>query len=185
MWTRLTTSRQMNRIHSFPPLSRSDARTLILGSMPGKVSLRDVQYYAHPRNAFWPIMATLFDAPEELAYEERVAQLLGNRVALWDVLQSCTRGSSLDSDIDEASIVPNDFVAFFARHREIECVLFNGTKAETAYMRYVKPVLPVELGGLRYCRVPSTSPANASISPARKLDAWRKVISRSGTVSCR
>lgn len=166
----------MNRIHSFPPLSRPDAHTLILGSMPGKVSLRETQYYAHPRNAFWRIIATHLDAPVACSYEQRVLLLLRNRIALWDVLQSCTRSSSLDADIDEASIIPNDFVAFFARHPDVGRVFFNGAKAEAAYMRHVKPALPREFDGLEYCRLPSTSPANASFSLEQKLEAWRKVL---------
>ncbi|MEX0729629.1 MAG: DNA-deoxyinosine glycosylase [Aquisalimonadaceae bacterium] len=166
----------MSRVYGFPPHARADAQILILGSMPGKASLRERKYYAHPRNAFWPIICTILDAPMERSYEERVSSLLEHRIALWDVLKTCVRGSSLDSDIDEASIVPNDFEAFFARHPAIRRVCFNGAKAEAAFMRYVKPALPAVPAELAYFRLPSTSPANASFSFDQKLNAWRAVF---------
>ncbi len=160
-------------IHSFPPIAAPDATLLILGSMPSKASLLANQYYAHPRNAFWPIMGALFGAGPEAPYARRVRVLKQAGVAVWDVLASCTRGSSLDSDIDERSIVPNDFASFFRAHPRIERVFFNGAKAEASFRRHVLPRLAV--AALRFERLPSTSPANASWSHARKLRAWRIV----------
>ena len=160
-------------IHSFPPIAAPDATLLILGSMPGKASLLANQYYAHPRNAFWPIMGELFGAGPDLTYARRVRVLKHAGVAVWDVLASCTRGSSLDSDIDEDSIVPNDFASFFRAHPRIDRVFFNGAKAEASFRRYVVPRLAAAT--LRLKRLPSTSPANASWSHARKLRSWRVV----------
>ena len=94
-------------------------------------------------------------------------------VAVWDVLASCTRGSSLDADIDEDSIVANDFGSFFRAHPRIERVYFNGGKAEASFRRHVLRGLAVTR--LHFERLPSTSPANASWSLARKLRAWRTV----------
>lgn len=94
-------------------------------------------------------------------------------VAVWDVLASCTRGRSLDSDIDEDSIVANDFVSFFRAHPHIERVFFSGAKAEASFRRHVLPRLAAAT--LRLKRLPSTSPANASWSHARKLQGWRIV----------
>jgi len=160
-------------IHSFPPIAARKATVLILGSMPGKASLLAGQYYAHPRNAFWPIMGALFGAGPDMPYARRVRVLERAGVAVWDVLASCTRESSLDSDIDEDSIVPNDFAAFFRAHRRIERVFFNGTKAEASFRRHVLPGLAMTT--LCFERLPSTSPAHASWSQARKLRAWRIV----------
>ena len=158
-------------IHSFPPIAAPGATLLILGSMPGRASLLANQYYAHPRNAFWPIMGELFGAGPELPYARRVRVLKRAGIAVWDVLASCTRGSSLDSDIDEDSIVPNDFASFFRAHPRIQRVFFNGAKAEASFRRHV--LHRIAATTLHFERLPSTSPAHASWSHARKLKAWR------------
>lgn len=159
---------------SFPPIARPDARLLILGSMPGKVSLRDQQYYAHPQNAFWKITAEILGFDATTPYADRATALQDHRIALWDVLQSCTRESSLDADIDPSTIVPNDFTRFFAKHPAIRRVCFNGAKAATLFARHVTPTLPAALA-LELFQLPSTSPANAGVSRAEKLRAWRVI----------
>ena len=89
---------------SFAPIGNKSARVLVLGSMPGAESLRAGRYYAYKHNAFWPIMGELFDAGPAVAYEKRVLLLQRAGLAVWDVMASCIREGSLDSDIDEASI---------------------------------------------------------------------------------
>lgn len=160
-------------VHSFPPIAGPACRVLILGSMPGKASLRANQYYAHPQNAFWRILSEFLEVPADAPYEQRVAGLIRNRLAIWDVLRSCTRESSLDSDIVEASIVPNDLASFLSEHPELSTICFNGAKAEACYRRYVLPSLPER--NLACHRLPSTSPANASIPYPKKLAAWKIV----------
>jgi TDG/mug DNA glycosylase family protein len=145
--------------------------------MPGRASLVAGEYYAHPRNAFWRIIAALLPTSGDLAsrpYRERVRALQRGEIALWDVLASCTRESNLDSDIDDSSIVPNDFPGFFRDHPHIERVFFNGAKAEQSYRRFVLPALP-DAPTLVYQRLPSTSPAHAAMSFERKLEAWRVI----------
>ena len=165
----------MTHIHSFPPISNASARRLILGSMPGHASLAAGQYYAHPRNYFWHVMSLILDVPAESPYEVRCEALASRGIAVWDVLKSCTRSSSLDSDIVESSIVPNDFESFLRSHPGIEAIFFNGAKAETIYLRHVKPRLPVDLADIRAVRLPSTSPANASVPLSAKLTQWRAI----------
>jgi len=163
----------MATVQSFAPVAGPDATILILGSMPGKVSLQQQQYYAHPQNLFWRFMGELFDAGLALPYERRLEILQAHGVALWDVLEECYRESALDADIVEATIVANDFADFFTRHPSIRRIYFNGAKAEQAFRKYVLPELSPEHPTLT--RLPSTSPANASIPLARKLEAWRQI----------
>ncbi len=161
----------MPRIQSFPPVSRPDARVLILGSMPGKKSLEKHQYYGHPLNAFWKIMGELVGAHPHLPYDERLEILRSSGIAVWDVLASCVRRTSLDSHIEKES--PNDFAAFFARHPSITQVFFNGAKAEHSFRRFVLD--RQKLPPLECHRLPSTSPAHAGMRYAQKLEAWRAV----------
>ncbi len=165
----------MARVRGFPPISRPDARILILGSMPSRESLARRQYYAHPRNAFWPILTDLLQI-EATAYEERVEQVKRRRVAIWDVLEACFRNGSLDSAIDDESLVANDFSAFYTGHPNIERVFFNGAKAEAVYRRRVLPTLSGTAAALPLQRLPSTSPAHAGMSLQRKKAAWRVLI---------
>ena len=158
---------------SFAPIENRAARVLVLGSMPGAASLLAGRYYAYPHNAFWPIMGELFGAGPDVDYGKRILILKRAGVALWDVMASCIREGSLDADIDEASIVPNDFHAFFDAHSCVKQVFFNGAKAENCFHRYVRP----QLGDRRvhFTRLPSTSPAHASLSLPQKLEAWQAV----------
>ncbi|WLD58096.1 DNA-deoxyinosine glycosylase [Salinispirillum sp. LH 10-3-1] len=158
------------KVNSFPPIEPPQARLLILGSMPGVASLNAQQYYAHPRNAFWPIMGGLFGASPELPYSERVAVLQAHGIAVWDVLASCERPGSLDAAITKSSMVPNDFNEFLTRHPSVRHVFFNGGTAEQSFRRHVLPL--VHDHTLILQRLPSTSPAHAAMSLAHKLAAW-------------
>ena len=164
----------MSRVRCFAPIEDAAATVLILGSMPGKASLAADQYYAHPRNAFWPVMGKLLGFSPDLPYEERLKILRSSGIALWDVLGSCIRTSSLDAHIEADSLIPNDFQAFFRQHPHITQVFFNGTKAEQCFMKYVLPTL--KTNSLHYQRLPSSSPANAGIPYEKKLLAWQLVI---------
>ena len=130
---------------------------------------------AHPQNAFWRILAALLETPADAPYALRIEALRKNGIALWDVMQSCTREGSLDSDVVESSIVPNAFPRFLRTHPRIHTVCFNGAKAEQSFQRYALPQLGAR-GDLAYYRLPSTSPAHASLPFAAKLAAWRAVL---------
>ncbi len=163
----------MTRVRSFPPVENPQATVLILGSMPGKASLLAGEYYAHPRNAFWPIMGELAGADPCLPYLARIDKLKSAGMALWDVLACCVRDGSLDADIVEDSISPNDFRTFFMTHTQIKHVFFNGAMAEKSFNKYVRPNL--QANPMNFHRLPSTSPAHASLAYHQKLDAWRTV----------
>ncbi len=164
----------MKLIRSFPPVAGTDARALILGSMPGVESLRAGEYYAHPRNAFWQIMGDLVGASRELAYSARLSRLRQSGIALWDILAACVREGSLDTAIDESTIITNDLVTFLARHPRISHVYCNGATAERCFLKHVQPGL--EPGRLKLQRLPSTSPAHAALGYVAKLRAWRHIL---------
>jgi double-stranded uracil-DNA glycosylase len=159
----------------FPPVSRKDARTLVLGSLPGRKSLEQQQYYAHPQNAFWKLMAAIFETEPTADYEQRKTLLIRNHVALWDVFAAAERPGSLDSDIVHATAEANDFREFFRSHPQIRRVFFNGKKSEEIFRRRVLPQLATEFPQITYEGLPSTSPANAGPSFAEKLARWRVI----------
>ena len=158
-------------VYSFPPVVSPSSKVLILGSMPGEVSLKAHQYYAHPRNAFWRIMSELFAAGPSLPYQERLTVLDRAGIALWDSLRVCTRPGSLDSAIRDEEA--NDFVTLFASFPKITHVFFNGAKSEAAFRRHVLP----SLGDPKHAfvRLPSTSPAHAGMTFDKKIERWRAV----------
>ncbi|MDJ0698317.1 MAG: DNA-deoxyinosine glycosylase [Woeseiaceae bacterium] len=161
----------MERSEGFPPVARSDARLLVLGSLPGERSIREQQYYAHPQNAFWRIMRDVYGV--EGAYEDRCDGLVANRLALWDVLKRSVRPGSMDADIDLETAEENDFDTFFAAHPSISKVLCNGQTAGRLFLKRVLPSLDCELV---VDILPSTSPAYASMRYDRKLETWRAAL---------
>src|SRR5512135_3299502 len=169
----------MRHIHSFAPVSDGNATVLILGSMPGRESLKQNQYYAHPANAFWKIMGEIAGAPPALPYEHRLQALKASGIALWDVLASCVRESSLDAHIRKESA--NDFAAFFTTHPHITRVCFNGTKAEQSFRKFVQG--KQRLPPLAFQRLPSTSPAHAGMRYADKLQVWHAALDQGGANS--
>ena len=160
----------------FPPIADTHARILILGSLPGQVSLRQQQYYAHPQNAFWKIMGLLFGTGLECAYEERVQRLVQNGIAVWDVCAAAQRPGSLDAAIVHSSVAANDFSSFLKAHPGIELICFNGGKAAALYQRLVLPGLPDSLRAIPTEMLPSTSPAHAAMPFEEKLARWAAVL---------
>ena len=162
---------ELGRIRGFAPIIGREPRVLILGTAPGEPSLKAGQYYANPRNDFWPVMEHLFSSGRPLEYAARIEMLKLASVALWDVLREASRVGSLDADIK--SPVPNDLSALLHDQPSIHTVFFNGAAAERLFATYVAGSLNGSV--LRFERLPSTSPANASISFALKLAAWNAV----------
>ena len=162
--------------HSFPPIARSDARVLILGSLPGAESLRCQRYYAKKENAFWRLMGALIGASPDLPYDERCACLIASGIAVWDVCASARRPGSLDARIDRASIVPNDFPRFFADHPRTVFIGFNGRAAADIHRVKVLPGLTPAAAALPSAVLPSTSPAHASLRFDDKVARWRAAL---------
>ena len=144
--------------------------------MPSRESLARQKYYAHPRNAFWPILVELLGI-DETDYELRARQVIRRGIAIWDVLSDCIRPGSLDSDIDEKTAAVNDFEGFFREHPGLCSIFFNGAKAESIYLKHVLPWLDATYARLPHRRLPSTSPANAGMSFEKKREAWKIILS--------
>jgi len=162
------------RLSSLPPVVRADTRLLILGSFPGAASLRAQQYYAHPRNQFWPILGALLGLPlPERPYPERIGSLLDHRIGLWDVYASCHREGSLDTAIRDAAL--NDLSSLLAGTPRLRLVVHNG--AESA-----RRIREIEALGVPAVRLPSTSPANARLGLEAKLAVWREALDRAGVL---
>ncbi len=164
---------------SFDVVAGPDARILILGSLPGAVSLARQEYYAQPRNAFWPIMAELAGASPILPYAERLKVLVESGFALWDVCARATRKGSLDTAIQMSTVIPNDIPGFLLSHTRITLIAFNGAKSAELFRRLLLPQLATAASPIPTATLPSTSPAHASLTFQQKLHAWRSALGAS------
>ncbi|MCL2124709.1 MAG: DNA-deoxyinosine glycosylase [Oscillospiraceae bacterium] len=158
----------MDREHSFAPLIDSQSQTLILGSLPGVVSLREQKYYAHNRNTFWRIIYAIYGETLIEDYSLRCEFILSKSLALWDVCGSAKRIGA--ADIKLTDIIPNDIDGLLKDYPNIRRIVLNGRKAEKEYRRYFSE-LPIPA-----LYAPSTSPALAALTFDEKLSAWRKAL---------
>lgn len=161
------------RLQGLLPIVGSAARVLILGSFPSETSLQQQQYYAHPRNQFWHIMECLFGIARGNPYPQRCQQLVEHDIALWDVLQSCQRQGSMDSKIRTPEV--NDLAGFYKRYGRVSAVFWNGAAAEKYYREIVGMVTKPVGQTFTAVRLPSSSPANATISLSGKVAQWKAV----------
>ncbi|MDE2324350.1 MAG: DNA-deoxyinosine glycosylase [Betaproteobacteria bacterium] len=163
------------RLQGLPPAVTAQTRLLLLGSFPSRASLQAQQYYAHPRNQFWPLLAALFELDlMRLGYAARLQAVLARGLGIWDVYATCEREGSLDTAITQAR--PNDLPGLVARLPKLQAIAHNGGES-ARMMRVTASLVPV-------ChRLPSTSPANAAWSLTRKLEAWRLVFARHGLIA--
>ena len=160
------------RLIGLPPVLSPHTRLVVLGSFPGAASLAARQYYAHPRNQFWPLLAVLWGIDlVAMPYRQRLAALRERGLGLWDVYASCRREGSLDSAIEEPE--RNDLARLARRAPLLEAIAHNGGESARAMRITAALGVPVH-------RLPSTSPANASWSFERKVEAWRAVFAAHG-----
>ncbi|MBQ0139183.1 MAG: DNA-deoxyinosine glycosylase [Kurthia sp.] len=156
-------------------VANKNTRILIVGSMPGVISLQKQQYYGNTRNHFWRIMAEIVQQAIPEKYEERLTLLQQHQIGLWDVIKSCERQGSLDSAIKKET--PNDFPRFFKAFPEIQLVLFNGGKAQQVFNRYFKQS---DWPHIHFVKMPSTSPVPGRNvkSFEEKLADWQTTFGR-------
>lgn len=157
-----------NRIFSFPPIISNDSKILILGSIPGVKSLEKQQYYGHPQNKFWKIIFELFNEEFTENYDERLNVLKKHHIALWDVIDSCERKGSLDSEIKNEEA--NQIEELLENYPNITAIFCNGGKSYKNLQKLLgkKFKIPIYL-------LPSTSPLH-TISFERKLVEWKKIL---------
>ena len=151
-----------------PPVCNANTHILLLGSFPGVASLAAAQYYAHPRNQFWPLLSAVLDLPlVTLAYPKRLQSLLARGIGLWDVIDNCRRIGSLDSAIRDSRA--NNFAALLEQCPKLDRVCFNGKTSGKFAPEFAA-------AGYRTLILPSSSPANAQLNFAQKLAIWRGII---------
>lgn len=153
--------------HTFEPVYSENSQILILGTFPSVKSREQQFYYGHPQNRFWKVLAEVMK--DEIPYniEEKKNFLLRNRIAVWDVIQSCTIEGSSDSSIRD--VVPNDISAILNKS-SIQKIYANGAKAYSLYQKYMYPICEKEA-----IKLPSTSPANAAYSLEGLVQEWRSI----------
>jgi len=171
------------KIHGFPPVLGISPRVLIIGSMPSVQSLKNRQYYGHPRNHFWRILFQVLDKPLPAEYDRRLDEIKKSKIALWDALGECRREGSLDHAIEDE--VYNDVAGLLIDNPSIRLVVFNGLKAEKAFWQGARGFLPDSsgtTGGLDslknrcvFLRLPSTSPIPTRYYKTAddKFDSWK------------
>lgn len=157
-----------NRIFSFPPIIDNDSKILVLGSIPGVKSLEKQQYYGHPQNKFWKIIFELFNEEFTEDYDERLNILKQHHIALWDVIDSCERKGSLDSEIKNEEA--NQIEELLENHPNITAIFCNGGKSYKNLQKLLGKNfrIPIYL-------LPSTSPLH-TISFERKFEEWKKIL---------
>lgn len=160
-------------IQSFEPIVNDKCKVLILGTMPGVMSLKKQQYYGYDPNAFWRIIYGLFGQKPDEDYDMRIAYILRHQIAVWDVLMACEREGSSDSDIKNP--MPNDFATLYGRFPNLKNICFNGGPAERLYKRFVEKPGAARFGVKSYYSLPSTSPAY-TIGLERKLEQWKLLL---------
>ena len=156
----------LNLKTGFPPIANSATELLILGSMPGDESIRRQQYYGHPQNRFWKIIAALYHEAIPIDYIQKKELALSHQTGIWDVIQTAQRSGSMDTAIKNE--IPNPLPVFIARHRRIRIIGFNGAKARQVYERHFPTPEAVEMVTL-----PSSSPANARYSLEDLIEIWK------------
>ena len=159
--------------HPFNPIINHNTRILFLGSFPSIASFEQAFYYAHPRNAFWPIIESIFGVTLE-SNEAKRAFCLERGIGLWDMIGSCERSNSSDTNLKNC--IPNDFEKLLREYPNIRALGFTGKKSYDLFQKYFKD-LTVER-----VLLPSTSPAHAAMKKEEKEKIYKDFLDRFLTV---
>lgn len=154
---------------SFEPISNAETKILILGTMPGDKSLLQNEYYAHARNSFWKIIATLTKSALPVTYQDKIELLYSNNIGIWDVAHQANRKGSFDISIKDEE--PNDLNSFVSNHKALKVIGFNGAKSEALYDKYF-----TRNPNITYFLLPSTSPANTNMNFENMCKVWKQIF---------
>ena len=154
--------------HPIPSIYDENSKILILGSFPSVKSREEEFFYGHRQNRFWRVISTVLGAPLPITNEEKCKLLLSNNIALWDVVGSCDIRGSSDSSIKNAT--PNPLPVLISKTK-IEKIYLNGKTAEKYFRAFFGDTL-----GIEAVTLPSTSPANAKMSPEKLIREWSVVV---------
>jgi hypoxanthine-DNA glycosylase len=157
-----------NHTHPFEPFIDKNSKILILGTFPSIKSFEDNFYYAHPQNQFWKLLSAVFDEIVPKTIEEKKIFLKNHNIALWDMVKSCTRVNSLDSNLQDIKV--NDIEKLLENYPNIQQLYLTSIKALKLYKRYFKNLK------VKYSYLPSPSPAYAKMSFEEKLKEYKKAL---------
>lgn len=150
--------------HTIEPIYDHNSKILILGSFPSVRSRQDNFYYAHPQNRFWKVISCLFDERYLETIDDKKAFLLKNKIALWDVVYSCSIEGSSDGSIKD--VIVNDIFSI-VESSKIVLTVFNGKTAKRLFDKFF-----ADFDGTDTIVLPSTSPANAAVSLDELITKW-------------
>lgn len=154
---------------SFPPISNPETEILILGTLPGDRSLENGEYFAHPGNRFWKIIAGITNNPVPEGYSQKLDLLEITGIGVWNVLHKARRKGSLDAAIQDE--IPNDIHGFIAKHKKLKVIGFDGQKAEALFNKYFS-----RRSDLKYVTLPGCSAANARFDLEALCDKWKGIL---------
>jgi hypoxanthine-DNA glycosylase len=154
---------------SFDPLVGKDTKILILGNLPGDISLNQDEYYAHAGNRFWKIIASITNEPIPTNYEDKKKLLSKHKIGLWDVAHAADRKGSLDINISD--VIPNDLEMLLKKFPKIHVIGFNGSKAVKLFEKFF-----VKKSHIVYHTLSSTSGANTGLTIIESCNDWNRIL---------
>jgi TDG/mug DNA glycosylase family protein len=158
----------INQVEGLAPIENEKSKVLILGTMPGVESLKQQAYYGNSQNVFWKLLAEITGKTVPDKYEDKKLFLINNNIALWDICKTCIRNGSLDSNITQE--LPNDINRFILEHPHIKIIAFNGKESARLFNKHI-----VSIENIKVLELPSTSPANTTVSWEKKVEAWKRL----------
>ena len=157
-------------IHPIAPVFDERSKILILGSFPSVKSREQAFFYGHPQNRFWKVLSGVLNKELPITTDEKRKFLLENHIAVWDVIGECDIKGSSDASIK--NVKPND-LSVILDNSSVTKIFVNGKTAEKYYRQYIEKSL-----GIKAITLPSTSPANATFTLDKLIEAWRIIIDR-------